>query len=238
MHVCDDERSLKNTNDRALIAHMDTTAASSTVHAASARRPIAKGEATREFILDSAVTLAREVGLSGLSIGMLAERTGMSKSGLFAHFGAKGELQLAVLKAAQQRFDDAVARPAFLAPRGLPRLRGLFEGWLHWSADQPGPGGCVILAAASEFDDRPGPIRDFLCAQQEGWLTGLRRTIGFAMEAGELPQDTDTRQFAFEIFGLILSTHHHSRLLRDARYIDLALAGLERLIAYPPRLAA
>ena len=96
----------------------------------------------------------------------------------------------------------------------------------------------MILAAASEFDDRPGPIRDFLCTQQDGWLTGLRRTIGFAIEVGELPAETDTRQFAFELFGLILSTHHHSRLMRDPRYIDLAPAGLERLIAHPPRLAA
>lgn len=201
-------------------------------------RPAGKGEATREAILEAGMALAGEVGLAGLTIGELAERAGMSKSGLFAHFGSKEELQLAVLRAAQARFDDAVSRPAFNAPRGLLRLRSLFSRWLEWAAAQQQRGGCVMLAAASEFDDRPGPVRDHLAAQQRGWLAALGRTVGFAVEAGELPADTDTEQFAFEIFGLILSTHHYSRLLADARFIDMARIGLERLIGAPPRRPA
>ncbi|QNM98473.1 TetR/AcrR family transcriptional regulator [Chitinimonas koreensis] len=198
-------------------------------------RTASKGEATREAILDAAIDLAREVGLSALTIGALAERAGMSKSGLFAHFGAKEELQLAVLRAAQSRFDDEVSRIAFQAPRGLPRLRELFERWLGWAAAQRQPGGCLMIAAASEFDDRPGPVRDFLASQQQGWLLGLGRTVQFAVETGELPADTDTEQFAFELFGLILSTHHHVRLLSDSRFVARARQGLERLISAPPR---
>ncbi|MEH6460734.1 TetR/AcrR family transcriptional regulator [Chitinimonas sp. JJ19] len=193
-----------------------------------------KGHATREAILDTGIALAREVGLGALTIGELAERVGMSKSGLFAHFGAKEELQLAVLRAAQARFDENVSRQAFLAPRGLARLRELYKRWLGWAASNRQPGGCLMLAAASEFDDRPGPVRDYLARQQEGWLAGLSRTVGFAVEAGELPENTDTEQFAFELFGLILSTHHHVRLLQDERYFALAQAGLERLINAAP----
>jgi AcrR family transcriptional regulator len=189
-------------------------------------------------ILDAGIALAREIGLSGLSVGALAERVGMSKSGLFAHFGSKEAIQLGVLKATQQRFEDEVARPAFAAPRGVARLNNLFLGWLAWAANQPQPGGCVILAAASEFDDRPGPVRDYLCAQQEAWLLALRRTVGFAVEADEMPANTDADQFAFEFFGLILSTHHHVRLLRNQQFILRAQAAYARLIKHPPLVAA
>ncbi|MFC4158555.1 TetR/AcrR family transcriptional regulator [Chitinimonas lacunae] len=201
-------------------------------------RSLSKGEATREAILDAAIALAREVGLASLTIGALAERVGMSKSGLFAHFGAKEELQLAVLRAAQARFDEQVLRPALTHPRGLKRLRAMYHGWLDWTMRQERPGGCVILAAASEFDDRPGPVRDFLASQTETWLTGLGRMARLAVEAGELPADTDIEQFAFEWLGLILSVHHHHGLLDDQRFYPMAWRGLERLIAAPPRLTA
>ncbi|QDQ24975.1 TetR/AcrR family transcriptional regulator [Chitinimonas arctica] len=198
-------------------------------------RTLSKGEATREAILDAGIALAREFGLAALTIGELAERAQMSKSGVFAHFGSKEELQLAVLRAAQGRFDESVSRVAFQTPRGLARLRELFSRWLSWSAARPQPGGCLMLAAASEFDDRPGLVRDYLAKQQLGWLEGLQRTVSYAIEATELPADTDTEQFAFELFGLILSTHHHARLLNDDRYFRAAQAGLERLISAPPR---
>ncbi|WP_374536810.1 TetR/AcrR family transcriptional regulator [Chitinimonas taiwanensis] len=198
-------------------------------------RTASKGEATRDAILDAAIALAREVGLGALTIGGLAERVGMSKSGLFAHFGAKEELQLATLKAAQLRFDEQVSKVAFQAPRGVERLRALFERWLSWAAAQRQPGGCLMIAAASEFDDVPGPVRDFLAEQQRGWLRGLGRTVQFAIDSGDLPADTDCEQFAFELFGLILSTHHHVRLLNDAHFLASARRGLERLIVAPPR---
>jgi AcrR family transcriptional regulator len=194
-----------------------------------------KGESTREAILEAGVALARELGLSALTIGELAERVGMSKSGLFAHFGSKEELQLAVLRAAMQRFDDEVSRVAFQSPRGLQRLRELFNRWLAWAVAQPQVGGCVVLAAASEFDDRPGMIHDFLVSQQAAWLQALARTVSMAVDAAELPDDTDTTQFAFELFGLILSTHHHVRLLSDPVFVERAKVGLERLISAPPR---
>lgn len=201
-------------------------------------RNASKGENTREAILDAAIALAREVGLGALTIGELAERVGMSKSGLFAHFGSKEGLQLATLKAAQLRFDEEVSKVAFQAPRGVLRLRALFERWLAWAAAQRQPGGCLMIAAASEFDDVPGPVRDFLAQQQQGWLVGLGRTVQFAIDGGELPADTDTAQFAFELFGLILSTHHHVRLLNDAHFLASAQRGFERLIAAPPRRLA
>jgi len=127
-----------------------------------------------------------------------------------------------------------VARQAFREPRGLARMRALFGRWLSWTAAQP-QGGCVILSAAGEFDDRPGVIRDHLAQQQRGWLQGLARLVGQAIEAGELPADTDEAQFAFELFGLILSSHHHVRLLSDVGFLQAAHAGLERLIGNPPR---
>lgn len=201
-------------------------------------RAVSKGETTREAILDAGIALAREVGLASLTIGALADRVGMSKSGLFAHFGAKEELQLAVLRAAQERFEECVMRPAFRERRGLTRLRSLCRGWLTWASREDQVGGCLMLAAANEFDDRPGPVRDFLSRQLKDWLASLARTVSLAVEAGELPPDTDVEQFAFEWFGLILSINHHLGLSDDQRFYPMAWRGLERLIAVPPLLQA
>ncbi|WP_269533434.1 TetR/AcrR family transcriptional regulator [Chitinimonas sp. BJYL2] len=195
-----------------------------------------KGDLTRDSILVAGIALARELGLGAVSIGELADRAGMSKSGLFAHFGAKETLQLAILDATLAQFNNEVARKAFQAPRGLARLRALFRGWIDWGLAQQQEGGCPVLSAAAEFDDRPGPIRDFLADTQRQWLASLAKSVQLAMEAGELPADTDTDQAAFEIFGLILSGHHNYRLLNDLQFGERAVVGLERLIANPPRL--
>lgn len=191
-----------------------------------------KGEQTRHDILGEAVALASELGLEGLSIGPLASRLGMSKSGLFAHFGSKEELQLATLRRAQQRFEETVFRPALAAPRGLPRLRALFERWLAW-ADDPGlPGGCVILGATAEYDDRPGPIRDALAGAQHRLREAVARGVEIAVAEGHFGPETDPEQFAFELFAIVLAAHHDRRLLADPAARNRAGRAFERLVAY------
>jgi AcrR family transcriptional regulator len=189
-----------------------------------------KGEQTRQTILDEAFALASNIGVGGLSIGMLAERTRMSKSGLFAHFGSKEELQLAVLREAQQRFADVVLRPAFRQPRGLARLRAIVVNWLDWTRVANLPGGCVINAAAAEFDDQPGPLRD----EVRNGLLALRRTlvdtVAKAVSTGELRPDTDAEQFAFELEGIYQVTQQSRRLLDDPEADRRALVAFDRLV--------
>ena len=145
-----------------------------------------KGEETRAAILDQAVTMATRIGLEGLSIGSLAGETGMSKSGLFAHFESKQNLQLAVLQTSVDRFISQVVAPALGEARGLPRVRALFENWLAWSNDPGRPGGCFFIAAANELDDRPGPLRDRLVAYQRDWLEALATAARIAVEESHL----------------------------------------------------
>jgi AcrR family transcriptional regulator len=189
-----------------------------------------KGEQTRQTILDEAFALASCVGVGGLSIGMLAERTQMSKSGLFAHFGSKEELQLAVLRESQERFAEIVLRPAFRLPRGVARLRAIVVNWLDWTKVANLPGGCVINAAAAEFDDQPGPLRD----EVRNSLLALRRTlaetVAKAVAAGELRPDTDPEQFAFELEGIYQVTQQSRRLLDDPEADRRAMAAFDRLV--------
>ncbi|MDP2132282.1 MAG: TetR/AcrR family transcriptional regulator [Sulfuritalea sp.] len=189
-----------------------------------------KGEQTRQAILDEAFSLASCVGVGGLSIGVLAERTRLSKSGLFAHFGSKEELQLAVLRESQARFAEVVLRPALRQPRGLARLRAVIVNWLDWTRAVNLPGGCVINAAAAEFDDQPGPLRD----EVRNALLALRRSLGEmvakAIEAGELRQDTDIEQFVFELNGIYQATQQNRRLFNDPDADRRALAAFDRLV--------
>lgn len=178
-------------------------------------RKVRKGDATRVSILDQSLALASQVGMAGLSIGALALRTGMSKSGLFAHFGSKEELQLQVLAEARQRFIDSVALPALKKARGLPRLQALFENWMAWSRAEFSPGGCLFIATASELDDRPGPLRDALVASQREWLGAVETAVRQGIEAGKLRRRLDPEQFAYEFYSIALAYHHFSRLLRD-----------------------
>jgi AcrR family transcriptional regulator len=169
--------------------------------------------------------------LGGLSLGKLAGELGLSKSGLFAHFGSKEGLELEVLKAAAERFTEQVIRPALTAPRGVARLRKLFKNWLTW-ANHPGqPGGCVFLAAAAELDDSEGPQRDYLVAAQTGLLAALSRGARIAVEEGELRSSLDTDQFAFEMLGIVMAYHHARRLLRDPKAETRAKNAFERLLA-------
>ncbi len=198
-----------------------------------------KGQQTRQDILGQAVALASEHGLEGLTIGSLAGRLGMSKSGLFAHFGSKEDLQVATLKNARDAFERTVFLPALAAPRGLPRLRELFRRWVAWSDDATLPGGCVIIGATTEYDDRPGPVRDALVASQQDLRRALARAVELAATEGHLHRDTDPEQFAFELFAIVYAAHHDRRLLRDPAAALRATTAFEALIARnaprPPR---
>ncbi len=190
-----------------------------------------KGEQTRTLILNEAVALASQVGLEGLSIGSLAARLEMSKSGLFAHFGSKEDLQLQTLKQAQGLFFGQVVSPALEEPRGLPRLRAFFSNWLARVERNDEPqGGCLLLSAAVEYDDRPGAVRELLVAGQRELRGAIAKAIRLAIDEGHLMPETDPWQFTFELFGIVLATHHDLRLLADARALNRARDAFERLI--------
>jgi AcrR family transcriptional regulator len=189
-----------------------------------------KGEQTRAAILDCAVDQASVVGLAGLSIGGLASETGLSKSGLFAHFGSKEALQVEVLEAAARRFAELVIKPARREASGLARLRALFENWLDWTEAGGFRGGCLFLAAAIELDDQEGPARDYLVTVQRNWLRTLAKTAERAAREGDLAEGLDGGRMAFDIDGIYLSYHQAKRLLRDPRAKERALQAFETLI--------
>jgi AcrR family transcriptional regulator len=192
---------------------------------------VTKGEETRERIVDLAFKLSSRDGLGGLSLGKLATELGLSKSGLFAHFRSKDELELEVLKAAQDRFVEAVLVPAFKAPRGVPRLRKLFSLWLGWISDPERPGGCLFLAASIELDDEiDGPQRAFVVSVQENLLATLSKAARLAVGEGHLAPNTDCDQLAFEMLGVAHAYHHLKRLLRDSRAEARARAAFEALL--------
>jgi len=188
-----------------------------------------KGERTRAAILDEALRIVSKAGLDSVTIGTLAEATGMSKSGLFAHFGSREELLLAVLDHGQDEFTKVVFKPALDHPRGIPRLRAMFVNWLDWTESAELPGGCPMIGGATEFDDKPGPIRDMLAAGQRTWIETLKRGVRQAIDQGQLAADTDPEQIAFEMFGIALVVHHHRRLLGYSKARARALAALESL---------
>jgi AcrR family transcriptional regulator len=199
--------------------------------AGAAPKALMKGRQTRAAIVDAALALASQIGLEGLSIGVLAEVTGMSKSGVFAHFGSREELQISVVREYHAKFEDEVFRPSMKAPRGLPRLRTLFDRWLKRVSVEI-DSGCIYISGAVEFDDRPGPVRDALVDMVNTWQHALERAIGVAAAEGHLRADTDSRQLLFEIHGLILALHHDARFLRHAGAEERARAGFERVLAH------
>lgn len=189
-----------------------------------------RGEQTRQTILDHATGLASQLGLGGMTIGRLADDLELSKSGLFAHFRSKEALQLDVLQHAEERFTEVVIRPALKAPRGEPRVRALFEGWLGWAQASPLPGGCLFVAAATELDDRPGPLRDRLVRSQRDWLEVIANVFRTGVNEGHFRRDADPEQFAHDLHGVMLAFHHATRLMRDPQAGDRAQRGFETLI--------
>ena len=198
-----------------------------------------KGEQTRATIRDEALKISSRLGLEGLTIGSLAEATGMSKSGLFAHFGSREGLQLAVLEHAARRYGETVLMPALKIERGLPRLRAMFGRWLDWAIASGLPGGCIMIAAAAEYDDRPGPIRDAVIANQHRGNALMQKAVRLAIEEGHLRGETDPEQISFELLGIVLAAHNHRRLLGDREARKRALVAFEQLVArYATRKAA
>jgi AcrR family transcriptional regulator len=190
-----------------------------------------KGEVTRQAILERATALASRCGLEGVSIGHLAEDLGLSKSGLFAHFGAKETLQVEILRFAADRFVQAVVRPALAEPRGEPRVRAIFERWLGWGRSHSVPGGCLFVAAASELDDRPGPARDELVRLQKEWMDSIAICFRSGISEGHFRADADPEQFAHDLYSVMLGYHHAQRLLRDPAADSRARASMEALLA-------
>ena len=210
---------------------MSATSPQRTSQESATGRPLQKGRQTRAAILESALGLASQMGLEGLSIGALAEVAQMSKSGVFAHFGSREELQIAVIREYHRRFEEEVFFPAMREPRGVPRLRALFERWLKRVSVEV-DSGCIYISGAVEFDDRPGPVRDALVGMVRAWHEALERAIRIAIEDGQLRPDTDAQQMLFEIHGLILALHHDARLLRLPGAAQRARVAFERVVAH------
>ncbi|MCS4510997.1 TetR/AcrR family transcriptional regulator [Xylophilus ampelinus] len=188
-----------------------------------------KGQQTKAAIVDAALGLATQIGLEGLSIGALAEVTQMSKSGVFAHFGSREELQISVVREYHARFEAEVFYPALKEPRGLPRLRALFAHWMRRTSTEI-DSGCIYISGAAEFDDRPGPVRDALASSVKTWLRALHRALVQAKRVGHLRADADEEQMVFEIHGLILALHYEARFLRSPRSLVRAQTGFANIL--------
>ena len=192
-------------------------------------RALQKGQQTKQLITDAALGLAEQIGLEGLSIGALAEVTHMSKSGVFAHFGSREELQISVIREYYKRFANEVFFPAMNEPHGLPRVRALFANWMKRVAVEI-QSGCIFISGAVEFDDRPGPVRDALASSVQTWLAAMYRGVVQAKDLGHLVADADEKQMAFEIHGLILALHYEARFLKNPGAIDHANTGFENIL--------
>jgi AcrR family transcriptional regulator len=197
---------------------------SSTATPATAGAQPGKGAATRAAILVHAVDLASAEGLEGLTIGRLAAELEMSKSGLFAHFGSKQELQLATVDAAARRFRRAVIDPVAGVAEGAPRLRAMAGAYLAYLENGPYSGGCFWASTAAEYDDRPGPVRDAIAAALDSWLAELERQAGLAGLA-------EPGRIAFELYAVVMGANSRYRLSGERRVFDLARAAIERLLA-------
>ena len=189
-----------------------------------------KGQQTKAAIVDAALGLATHIGLEGLSIGALADVMGMSKSGVFAHFGSREELQISVIHEYHQRFEQEVFYPALEAERGLARLRAMFANWMQRSSVEI-DSGCIYISGAVEFDERTGPVRDALADSVATWHTAMRRGIEQSKERGELHADVCADQMLFEIHGLILALHYEARFLKTPGSLDRAIVGFDNILA-------
>jgi len=193
-------------------------------------RALLKGQQTKQAIIDAALGLATQIGIEGLSIGALAEVMRMSKSGVFAHFGSREELQISVIREYHDRFEQEVFYPAMQQSRGLPRLRTMFANWMTRTSTEI-DSGCLYISGAVEFDDRPGPVRDALASSVNTWLQAILRAVMLAKQSGHLQSDADEHQMAFEIHALILALHYEARFLKSPTSIARANKGFENIVA-------
>lgn len=197
---------------------------------APSKRAMQKGQQTKAAIVEAALGLATQIGLEGLSIGVLAEVTQMSKSGVFAHFGSREELQITVIREYFGRFEQEVFYPALHADRGLPRVKALFDNWMKRVAVEI-QSGCIFISGAVEFDDRPGPVRDALASSVQTWLNAMYRAVVLAKQCGHLDANADAQQMAFEIHGLILALHYEARFLKNPGSIGRANQGFANILS-------
>ncbi len=199
------------------------------VPAEPGKRALLKGQQTKAAIVDAALGLASQIGLEGLSIGALAEITGMSKSGVFAHFGSREELQISVIREYHERFEREVFYSAMQAPRGIPRLQAMFDNWMVQTSNEI-DSGCIYISGAVEFDDRAGPVRDALASSVTSWQAAVHRAVEQAQEENHLVREVDPMQVAFEIHGLILALHYEARFLKVPGATERARQGFARIL--------
>ena len=179
-------------------------------------------------ILDAGLQMASQFGLEGVSIGSLAKAINMSKSGLFAHFLSKENLQIDILNYAGRLFSESVVVPALKTKAGASRIRALVNNWVEWTSKLSG--GCIFVSASSDYSDRPGKVRDFLLAQQNEWTECLRRIAESAIRVGDFRQDIDCEQFAFDLYSLLLGFHLYDKLLDHAETKKRQDQALKRLL--------
>ena len=193
-------------------------------------KSVHKGQQTKAAIVEAALGLATQIGLEGLSIGALAEVMHMSKSGVFAHFGSREELQISVVREYHARFEQEVFFPALRQPRGLARLQAMFDNWMNRTSVEI-DSGCIYISGAVEFDDRPGPVRDALADSVRTWLAAMHRAVVQATDAGHFHHETDAHQVVFEIHGLILALHYEARFLKTPGSIARAKTAFAGMVA-------
>lgn len=200
----------------------------------SPRNSVLEARRTRQRVLDRSLAIASAEGLEGLTIGRLATELGMSKAGVLGHFGTKESLQLAVVDTAAELFAREVVERVHerAVPPGLPRLRALCDAWIGYVSADLLPGGCFFTAAAAEFDDRGGPVRDAIAGMNALWQRDLRLHVQLAVRTGDLPADTDPEQLVYEIVAVMLALNHYRRLQHDPAAPTRARRALHRLL--PP----
>jgi len=174
-----------------------------------------KGIDTKTNILKTALQMASKLGLECVTIGALAKEMNLSKSGLFAHFQSKENLQLEILQYASNYFSMHVVIPALNTERGIPRIKELIKNWMDWSSKLTG--GCIFVIAGNEYNDRPGKVRDYLLNQQEEWIDCLKRVAQSAIKAGDFKTDIDLDQFAFDFYSMLLGIHYYDKMLNDTK---------------------
>jgi AcrR family transcriptional regulator len=203
----------------------------------SSIKTMRKGELTRAAILEAALAVASRDGLEGLTIGLLADQMHMSKSGVFAHFGSREDLQLEVIKLYHANFEQEVFYPSLKLKRGLPRLESMFSRWVKRVSVEIASG-CIYISGAVEYDDRPGELREKLSSMVTTWQQALHRATLQAIECGDLKAETDPEQLVFEMYGLILALHHDARFLKIVGSFEHAQQGFQRLISHYGNTAA
>jgi len=213
---------------------IDLTQASTTDFASvTAAQPVvparSKGALTKAMIVDQALKIASHQGLEGLTVGLLADALAMSKSGVFAHFGSREELQLAVVREYYRRFEAQVFQPALQEPKGLARLQKMINLWVQTSIQELSAG-CIFISGAVEFDDRPGPVRDELVRSVQTWRAALKRAIEQAVEVGDLKKDCTPEAMLFQIYSYVQGLHHDARFLQISRSVDIATQSIQQTI--------